>query len=440
MKYSQFNTIVLHDENYHLYNSYTQKFLIIDPLLKDLLEASQKESIDQLEDIHPTFYDYLKKENFIIPNEIDEVEKVRSIVNKVDENFDSFLLTINPTMNCNFKCWYCYETHIKKSSFSNEMIYKVSRFIEKTTSNERMQFFNLAFFGGEPLLYFDRDVIPVIKKLQEECVKNLVDYSVSFTTNGYLINDEFINFFKSYKITPALQITLDGYKEKHDLVRYVNSKKGSYDVIIANIKKLLLNSFPVRLRVNYTSENIHDAYKIAEEFNDVPVDIKKKFLLMDFHRVWQDSKNDDILIVVEDNIEKIKENGINVKHMAPNNVVDSCYADKRNSAVINYNGDLFKCTARDFTTEKRAGFLSEDGDLIWEDDSLEKRMNAKFKNKPCLSCRLLPICNGGCSQHALDAIESGNEYCIYYGDDELKNDVIKSKIKEILESLEVNEV
>lgn len=440
MKYSQFNSIVYIDERYYLFNSFNQKFLVIDPILRDLLEASKSENIENMEEIHPTFYQYLVSEEFIIPQEIDEVEQVKKLVKSIDENQSNFLLTINPTMNCNFKCWYCYETHVKTSKFSQSMIDKVGKFIEKTTLLPSMSYFQLAFFGGEPLLYFKKDVVPVIQKLQEECVKNHVDYSVSFTTNGYLIDDYFIDFFKSHNITPAFQITLDGYKEKHDEVRFVSAKKGSYHEIVNNIKRLINNSFFVRLRVNYTSENIDDTYKISEEFNDVPDDIKKKYLLMDFHRVWQDSQNDNINEIVEENTDKIKENGIQVKHMTPDNVRNSCYADKRNSAVINYNGDLFKCTARDFTTAKRAGYIDETGDLIWEDNYLERRMNTKFKNKPCLSCRLLPICNGGCSQHAMEAEEKQAEYCVYYGDDKLKDEVVVSKIKEVVEALVLDEV
>ncbi|MDP1814038.1 MAG: radical SAM protein [Leadbetterella sp.] len=437
MKFSQFNSVLLYDGTHVLYNSFYQKFITIDPLLKDLLEAAIIEDIDGLEEIHPTFYSYLKAEGYLVPEDMDEIKSVKEIVDRVDNNFDTFLLTINPTMNCNFKCWYCYETHIKASSFQDDMIDRVGHFIEKTASKEGMNFFNLAFFGGEPLLYFKRDVIPVIEKLKMECVKNSVDYSVGFTTNGYLIDDEFLNFFKSCDISPGLQITLDGYKEKHDLVRYVNEKKGSYEVIINNIKKLILNTFHVRLRINYTSENIHDTYKIAEEFLDIPADIKKDYLLIDFHRVWQDTEGEDIVLSVDNNIKKIKALGIPVTHLAPNNVHDSCYADKRNSAVINYNGDLFKCTARDFSTVKRAGYLDETGELIWETGYLEKRMSVKFKNPPCLSCRLLPICNGGCSQHAMEAIEKGDEYCIYKGDDEQKNDAIRSKIREIVDALEL---
>ena len=60
-------------------------------------------------------------------------------------------------------------------------------------------------------------------------------------------------------------------------------------------------------------------------------------------------------------------------------------------------------------------FLSEDGELIWENGNLKKRMDAKFKNPPCLKCRIMPLCNGGCSQHAIE--NSGSDYCIFNGDE-----------------------
>ena len=442
MKYSQFNTIVsLNDVNY-LYNSFDQKFIAIDPLLRELLEAAKNDDIDKMEEIHPTFYKHLIDEGYLVENDVNEVDKVREVVEKVDNNNKTFQLTINPTMNCNFKCWYCYETHIKKSSFSEAMIDKVGKFIERTTNNPELTYFNLAFFGGEPLLYFKRDVIPVIKKFQEECVSNKVDYSVGFTTNGYLVNDEFIQFFKDHGITPSLQITLDGYGEEHDKVRYVTKTKGSYREIVDNVKKLINNGFYVRLRINYTKDNIANTYKIAEEFDDISDEAKDDFLIVDYHRVWQDEgdvENEKILTVVDRNVEQYKLKNLSVIYNSPNNVLDSCYADKRNSAVINYNGDVYKCTARDFTKENRAGYLADDGTVVWENDHLEKRMDVKFKNKPCLTCKLLPICNGGCSQHAFEALESGDEfseYCIYNGDELAKDDVVITKLKEIIETTE----
>lgn len=440
MKYSQFNSIESFDNRYHLYNSFTQKFIVIDEVLKDMLEAAIVEGIDGLEEYHPDFYSYLKSEEFLVPSEVDEVQKVVALSKSVDENNHTFLLTINPTMNCNFKCWYCYETHIKKSAVTPQMINKIGLFMENTASKSGLRFFSLAFFGGEPLLYFKRDVVPIILKMQEVCIKNEVDYSIGFTTNGYLVDDDFIEFFKINNMIPSLQITLDGYKEEHDKVRFVNASKGSYEEIITNVKKLLLNSFPVRLRINYTTENLPNSYKIASEFNDIPKEVLERYLVMDLHRVWQDSKNDDINWTVNKVVQEVKKENVPIEHMQLNNVRDSCYADKRNSVVINYNGDLFKCTARDFTTVGRAGYLDEGGRLVWENDYLERRMNAKFKNKPCQTCRLMPLCNGGCSQHAMEAAEKGIEYCVFSGDEEQKSIIIKAKIEEIIESLELNEV
>lgn len=433
MKFSQFNSIVPYSEKFALYNSFSQKAIFLDETLKDILHAAINENIDELKDVHPTFYDYLIKQAFIIENDIDEIDKVKRLSKSYDENTDSFILTINPSMNCNFKCWYCYETHVKNSRLSPDMIKRINTFINKTASKEGMKYFPMSFFGGEPLLYFKKEVIPIIDTYVEACKVNGLTPHIFFTTNAYLINDEFVAYFKSKNITCGLQITLDGYKEKHDLVRFVSAKKGSYEEIIENIKLLISNQFFVRLRINYTDKNIDGTYQIAKEFDDIPNDIKQNYLLMDYHRVWQNDKIDNTFMVVDENISKVEEVGIKVTSTySPNNVKDSCYADKRNSAVINYNGDIFKCTARDFTTVKRAGYLSDDGTLVWENNYLERRMNAKFNNKPCLSCKIMPLCNGGCSQHALEHLESGQDYCVHHGDENEKMRIVKTKIDEIV--------
>jgi uncharacterized protein len=431
MKYSQFNAIIPYGEKHALYNAFNGKVIFLEEMLKDLLIAARHEGIDELQKVHPSFYSYLAKQSFIVENTVDEIDKVKQLSKTIDENPSIFALTINPSMNCNFKCWYCYETFIKKSRLDEEMIDRINIFVGKKM--QKVEFLTLAFFGGEPLLYFEKDVTPIIDNYAMICSAKGVEPSVSFTTNGYLINQAFVDYFKYKNISPSLQITLDGYKEKHDLVRFVSANKGSYDRIIKNIKLLLLNKFPIRLRINYTNDNLEDTHKIGEEFKDIPQEILDNYLLFDYHRVWQNDQLDDLNIVLQKNTAILTEKGIKTStNYSPNNVKESCYADKRNSAVINFNGDLYKCTARDFTTVKREGYLDEQGDLVWENDNLEKRMNAKFNNKPCLSCPIMPLCNGGCSQHALEHIASGEEYCVYKGDEKEKMLVVKTKIDEII--------
>ena len=437
MKYSQFNAVIPYDEKFALYNSFNQKVIFIEEGLKEILYAAIREGIDHLQEIHPTFYAYLIDEKYLVKEDVQEIDLVKEVSRRVDENHSDFFLTINPSMNCNFKCWYCYETHIKKSKLDESMIQKINRFVYSTILKPEIDAFRLSFFGGEPLLYFKKDVVPIIIAYADACrIKNMVP-SIGFTTNGYLINDEFINFFIDNDITCSLQITLDGYKEEHDLVRFVSANKGSYEQIMENVRLLIRNRFYVRLRINYTDKNLHDSYKIADDLSDLKQELRDEYLLIDYHRVWQDDKVDNLKIVLDKNANIMRNQGLKVMtNYSPNNVNSSCYADKRNSAVINYNGDLFKCTARDFTTERRAGYLSEDGELIWENDYLDIRMNAKFKNKPCLSCKIMPICNGGCSQHAMEHLE-GEDYCVYHGDENEKDKVIATKVEELLNAVSV---
>ncbi len=434
MKYSQFNSIISFDDKYALYNSFEQKVIFLDVELKELLEAGIIEGIDNFKEIHPSFYEYLATNSFIVNDDVDEVEKVKEISKAVDENYRAYMLTINPTMNCNFKCWYCYETHIKKSRLENENIGKINKFIDSTASNNKLEHFTLAFFGGEPLLYFNRNVTPIIDHFVNTCTNENISYDINFTTNGYLINQDFINYFIQNDIKCSLQITLDGYREEHDKVRYVSKTKGSYFEIINNIKLLVKNHFFVTIRVNYTNENLPSTNKIPSDFLDIDQDIKDNYLRFDFHRVWQNDKIDDLNLVLQKNISEIREDGFVAKgSFSPDSVKNSCYADKRNSVIVNYNGDIFKCTARDFKTKNRAGYLSDDGVLVWENDHLKRRMKAKFNNKPCLSCRIMPLCNGGCTQHAMENIEAGTEYCVHQGDEGEKDKVVKTKIKEIVD-------
>jgi uncharacterized protein len=105
------------------------------------------------------------------------------------------------------------------------------------------------------------------------------------------------------------------------------------------------------------------------------------------------------------------------------NVRYSCYADKNNEAVINYNGDVYKCNARDFTEKNKEGYLDEKGNIIWNSRH-QFRIDNRYSNELCVKCSILPICGGGCSQMPLDY--KGEAYCINKCDDKMKQDKVIS--------------
>lgn len=433
MKYSHYNVCLPYGEQYVLYNTLEQRLLFIQSELKELMEMYKT---SELKEIHPEFFNYMVEEKFIINDEIDELDEIKKISKSIDEDNSLFLLTINPTMNCNFKCWYCYENLVKSSRLDENGLSKIKKLIDTITNNKDLKNMNISFFGGEPLLYFNKNVIPIINYYLERCSEKNINAYTSFTTNGYLANQEFINFFLDKNVRCNLQITLDGHKEEHNKVRYISQNKGSYDKIVSNIKNLIKNKFYVNVRINFTDSNIFNANKIYDDFEDVEEDIKTQFLKFDFHRVWQNKKIDQTQDIADKEMNQINSKGgkTSCHEYSPDTLRNSCYADKKNSVVINYNGDIFKCTARDFSTKNREGYLTENGELFWENDSLNKRMNSKFKNRPCLECKILPLCNGGCSQTALESLAANREYCVYSWDETEKEKVIRNKISEILEN------
>ncbi len=421
MKLSKFNTSIFHKGKFIYHNSLTQQFLLLEPLLMDLLNAAKDEhNIQGIEEVHEELYKSLMSNGFIVSKETDEIQKVRDLIKEVDNQEDSYHLMVNPTMNCNFNCWYCYETHIKGSKTSPGTLQKITNYVENIMTNKPgLKRFILSFFGGEPLLYFNDVVLPLMQYTYHAAKRHNLELGVSFTTNGFLINEEMVDHFLKYNVT-GLQISFDGNKEQHDQTRYVSKSRGSYDVIVQNIKLLVHNNnINVTLRINYTEKNLIGLDDILESFSNLNFEERQKITLS-MNKVWQESNQN-----LGDQVIDFKERATTFGFAIPdafegNRVRNSCYADKRNQSVINYNGDVYKCNARDFTKENREGVLLED-DILWN-HKMEDRMSAKLKNKLCLECSILPICGGGCSQQALEY--AGKGYCVNDFDENKKKDIV----------------
>lgn len=425
MKFSRFNNFFNYEDKKVGYNSYESEFIILETELFELFEASKRENnAKELETIHPEFYNHLIEKGFLIEDDVDEIENVKKLVQEIDIENDTFYrLTINPTMNCNFKCWYCYETHIKASKMSNDTIISITKFVDNILEEKKaLTNFHLSWFGGEPLLYFDKTVKPLLEDIYPKMQKNNIMFSSGFTTNGFLINQEMLDVCKNLGVN-HFQITLDGHRERHNKVRFVSNERGSYDEIVNNIILCIKNQLSVGVRLNVSEETIETLPNIIDDFLSLSKD-DLKYLNFSFHEVWQEKK--DIHDDVQSIVNSFREKGYNTLYKGKNldTVRNSCYADKKNHATLNYNGEVFKCTARDFESKSKEGDLTADGKIEWN-EKFDKRMNSKFKNPPCLKCSILPICNGGCSQQAIE--HEGRDYCIHNFDENRKLDIIKDK-------------
>ena len=126
MKTSSYNLFRKYDNHYLYYNALFNAYLILKPELHRIFE-SHKENIDQLSNIHPQLFNTLLENNFIVDSQVNEYSQVMySRLNRKFSN-STYHIIINPTLNCNLECWYCYEKHVPGSKISDTLIDKIGR-------------------------------------------------------------------------------------------------------------------------------------------------------------------------------------------------------------------------------------------------------------------------------------------------------------------------
>lgn len=424
MKKSVYNYHLQQNGNHFIYNTYSDAIIQLDETLMECYSnMTTPEVIVEMNELHIDFVNYLKEFKFLVPIETNEYEVVKSELNTQFNDESKFRLIINPTMNCNFKCWYCYEDHVKSSKMNEDIIERTQTLIFQKVSNPKLKTFELDWFGGEPLLQYNSVVVPILSFTRELCEQANIELIVGFTTNGFLIDDNMIASFKEQRVN-SFQITLDGGKEEHNKIRNVSKTRGSYDEIVENIHKLVQNELNVSLRFNCTQANCASIYEVTKSFENIK---NSEYLEVEFHGVWQEGDtNTPELIALE---RHFKNNGFSVSPRTNRIIDNACYADKRNETVINYDGNVFKCTARNFTKENALGILNTDGEINFNEE-ITRRNQSRFTNKPCMECKIFPICGGGCSQHEFENV--GTDYCVYDFDEHKKREHVNRRFEQLL--------
>ncbi|MDE6549128.1 MAG: radical SAM protein [Muribaculaceae bacterium] len=383
------------------------------------------------EDADDIKIDTLKSFGIICDDNKDELTQATEIFLKTIEDKSNFRLTINPTLQCNFRCWYCYEQHNAASVMNDEVFEKLKQFIADIM--DRYQSIELAFFGGEPLMEFDSIVLPLIEYTKDLCLKRGKTYLATFTTNGFLINPDIIKKLSIYDVGTS-QITLDGGPDYHNKTRKAVNFD-SFQRIVDNIKLLVKAGLQVLIRINATKENIHSALEIPHYFKDLNPQEKER-INVSVQQVWQDIEN-NIFDGKWDIYEAFLNIGIRPWPISFDALRSICYADRRHSAVVNYDGRIFKCTAIDFNIKKEDSTL--DHNIFASlDDAFEKRLVKRFSNPNCKKCRILPLCVGGCSKN-IDQASGQEEYCLHSTDED-KDKMVRRIISEqlILKKLEIS--
>ena len=347
-----------------------------------------------------------------LPQEVMEMLIKQHIIEKEDElydYYDSELLRFNamqydptalnlviaPTTACNFDCPYCFESKRNPKTITDDTISILGEFIRSHKSARTM---TITWYGGEPLIALDK-----IKKLRELLTTEGMPEisSESIITNGYLFNEEAINFFKECDLN-NIQITLDGVGKTHDKTRCLKgSDVSTFDRIYSNLR-LITDKMPeteVHVRVNIDKTNIRnyiDTYRFIK--NDYPDNSNIKVYpglikaedetgCAYSSSCYQSDERHELYTA-------LRQYGIG-PDVFPRRSSKGCMMQGMASYLIGPEGELYKCWNDIGKPEKVIGTVSSRR-IRNKSLFLKYLLHSSAFNPECRECRVFPICEGGC--------------------------------------------
>lgn len=294
-KLSSYSTRVVVNSNIYLYNTFTDQVIALSTEIDELI-SKYKNNISKIKDLHPELFENLVQKGFFVEENLEEWKKVFLQWKAEDQAPEKFTMIIIPTLDCNMRCWYCYEQHNKTAYMSEKTLQSIKKLIERQTSNLELKGLNIDFFGGEPLLCYKKRIQPILEKAYDECLKSNKALYVSFTTNGFLLTPKIIEELNKYAKwgQVRMQITLDGNEILHNKVKCLGGIYPTYKKIVSNIQTCVQQNIKVLVRFNYTNENIDSFYDIIDEFEVLSPNDRKNISFA-MHKVWQETNNSDLI-------------------------------------------------------------------------------------------------------------------------------------------------
>ena len=313
--------------------------------------------------------------------------------------------------DCNLSCEYCFAGKGKYRGKSEYMPFNVAKaavdFLIKNSGNRKI--LEMDFFGGEPLMN-----LSVVKKTVEYAKKEGKKAGKTFlftlTTNGVLLNEETAKWLNDEMENVVL--SLDGRKEVHDGVRKTVSGKGSYDVIIENLKRFveMRGDKHYYVRGTFTNKNLDFAEDVLALFNagfkhislepvvlnendklyigkDKLPDIKEEYRRL--AKIYLDKKKrgEKLFNFFHFNIDV--EGGVCLKKR-----VSACGAGNEYFSITP-SGDIFPCHQFASRPEYKMGDVFE-GKIDENIRKIFKDANLYTKEK-CKDCVAKYHCSGGCA-------------------------------------------
>ncbi len=315
-------------------------------------------------------------------------------------------LTICPTLNCNFRCTYCYQQH-PTGVMAENIQDAICAYVE--SRHPKVKKLHVTWFGGEPLLG-----LQIMERLTERFLALPFEYNASIITNGFQLLPKTAQKLLDLKVGWG-QVTLDGPGEIHNARRPAVGGQPTFDKILTNIAAVPPD-FALSVRVNVDQRNSHTLARLLDQldaaglrgrisiyfapvaaYSEVCADVRQQCIE---GKPWSALQSKLQLAALERGYAAVGLPG------ARTNV---CLADRASDLVIVPSGKAFKCW-NDVTDPSRAIF---DFGAMCRTRQMERVLKewldwGPFNFSECKTCPVLPLCMGGCPH---DSLKNGRGSC-----------------------------
>ncbi|MBI3316469.1 MAG: radical SAM protein [Candidatus Omnitrophica bacterium] len=443
MKISQF-TIIVDDypqPGKHLaYNTRTQALLVLNDAIRSLLREMPVAVTAVAEEARPILTK-LEEMGITLRDDADELDIMRDWFETIRYNSKKLEAYVLTTYFCNFACPYCFEGKVKeqKRFMSQEKAQEIVLWLKNKAMEVNPEKIEIVFYGGEPLLN-----VPMLeyiaREMHEWTATTPWHFEFNIITNGSLVTEALVDRLNGWGLK-SLRITLDGDKEQHDQYRPFISGKGSFDILIRNIKAVA-HKTKVILASNFNTHSYESLYKLLDFFE--AEGLKEKIAMIDFKPITErrDPMPHDSQAVAtyacdpghgEKMIQIKKE--LMRRGFATSRSLDGggvChFKSGEHQVIIDPDGVIFKCPAMVGHYDKSCGNVSD----LKLNDRYKDFMSfdlVEWKGK-CQDCQYVPFCAGGCNYHAeLQTGSYKNVFCERDFFDKTIHDYIKIKYEQLM--------
>ena len=342
-------------------------------------------------------------------------------------------IVVKPTLNCNFRCRYCYEFNNNESRYSGSCMSSdtLTGFIEALARIYPRDNIRWILHGGEPLITGARYLQEFINAIRSVNNKYGTRFNFSIQTNASLVSDDIIAILENnfdLLSEPIIGVSIDGPRAVEDKARILANGQSGFDCVMNGIKRIINSKIGIAAICVVGKHNVSmakEVYTFLKELNPV-------FCI--FNACYNSTQSTNIANIpicypiqtmIKDLITKIS--GIKV---------DASKKAALDSFVYLYpNGELWFRDTMNQDVLHNAGYI---GNLNMTDTSLKAALEApldlcsfeQFRDemtKECQVCDIYDICRGGdCVERENMKRKSEKYYAEYCGARHLIYNHIKS--------------